>query len=73
MKIIISTSNGMITAIRSDVGVLAIKTTTATMAVRIMPTPLVPSLMRQPEPRSRSQWTTMPDCEMLNEMNTPTE
>ena len=56
-----STSIGMIAAISSDVGALAMNTTTATTEVRIMPKPLMPSLNRQRGPRSRSQCTTMPD------------
>ena len=50
----------MTIATRSDVGALAIVTTTATNAVSAQPKPLIASRQRQPDERSRSQWRTIP-------------
>ena len=46
--------------------------TTVTIAVAVAPTPLIAIRHRQPLERSRSQCRTMPDCESVNEMKTPT-
>ena len=42
-----------------------------TTAVRHAPIALTATLKRQPGSRSRSQWRTMPNCDSVNEMNTP--
>ena len=57
----------------SDVGALAIITTTATSPVSAQPNELIASRHCQPGGRSRSQWTIIPDCPTVNAMNTPTE
>ena len=38
----------------------AIANTTATIAVAVAPSPLMTALRRQPGPRSKSQWRTIP-------------
>ena len=50
---------------------LEIAMTTTTTAVTIAPTPLIKALRRQPGPRPVNQWRTMPDCDSVNEVNTP--
>ena len=46
--------------------------TTVTMPVATAPVPLMIARCRQPGRRSRIQWRTMPDCDSVNEMKTPT-
>ena len=53
--------------------------TTSTRPVAIAPTPLIddrdgasPVAPRSPFRRSRSQWRTMPVCDSVNAVNTPT-
>ena len=47
-------------------------TTTAITPVSTAPTALIASRYRQPGSRVRSQWRTMPVCEIVKSMNTPT-
>ena len=52
-------------------------TTTSTRPVAMAPMTLITIDLRQtrggvvPERRSRDQWTTMPLCDSVNDMNTP--
>ena len=46
--------------------------TTATTPVISAPTPLTTARHRQPDVRKRHQCRTIPDCDNVNEMNTPT-
>ena len=43
-----------------------------TIAVAMAPTPLIARLRRQPGSRVRRQWTTMPSCDSVIDVNTPT-
>ena len=43
----------------------------ATIPVATAPTPLIAMLRRHPSPRSRRQWTTIPACDSVIEVNTP--
>ena len=47
-------------------------TTTAMMPVSTQPTALIVRRRRQPWLLVRSQWRTMPACEIVKSMNTPT-
>ena len=47
-------------------------TTTAMMPVSTQPTALIVSRRRQPWLLVRIQWRTMPACEIVKSMNTPT-
>ena len=51
---------------------LVIVTMTSTSPVATAPMPLITALRFQPRSRVRSQWRTMPVCESVNEVNTPT-
>ena len=46
--------------------------TIVTMAVATEPTPLITAERSQPGSRSLRQWTTMPACERVKLVNTPT-
>ena len=48
-------------------------TTTKTTPVRTAPAPLTRLRQAQPEPRSLRQCRTMPVCDSVKQMNTPTE
>ena len=50
---------------------LATAKMTVTMPVATAPKPLIAMLRRQPSPRSRRQWTTIPACDSVIEVNTP--
>ena len=45
--------------------------TVKTSAVSTAPIALIAALRCHPGSRERSQWRTMPNCESVNEMNTP--
>ena len=47
-------------------------TTSSTMSVAHDPTALTTWLRRQPFSRSLRWWTTMPACDRVNPVNTPT-
>ena len=49
-----------------------ITTTASTIPVAIAPTTLIARPSRQPGSRSRQWWTTIPDWESVNPVNTPT-
>ncbi len=46
-------------------------TITSTIAVTTAPIPLTTALVRQPGSRSLRQWITIPNCDSVNETNTP--
>ena len=62
----------MISTIQAPWANFATAKTTATMPVATAPTPLMNALRCQPELRSESQWRTIPVCDSVNAVNTPT-
>ena len=63
-----------IITIQAPCGSLVMTMTTDTTAVAVAPTPFITARQRQPLSTSfrRNQWTTMPACEMVKLVNTPT-
>ena len=66
------TSSGMMmTMSHAPSANLATAKITVTIPVATAPVPLIAMLRRHPSPRSRRQWTTIPACDSVIEVNTP--
>ena len=62
-----------ISTIQAPVKNFSYATTTNTTPVRMAPKPLTMLRHAQPELRYLPQWMTIPACDSVKQMNTPTE